>query len=65
MQPVAVEKLYHCECLLSRSIHRESYLMDNKNKIHIFRIWRRCPYTGQKLYAKHYGRKAWRIPISK
>ncbi len=40
--------------------------MRNKDKkTYVFRTWRRCPYTGQKLYAKHYGRKAWRIPISR
>ncbi|WP_375631750.1 MULTISPECIES: hypothetical protein [unclassified Bartonella] len=35
-----------------------------ESKTYVFRTWRRCPYTGQKLYAKHYGRKAWRIPLS-
>ncbi len=30
----------------------------------VFRPWRRCPRTGEKLWAKDYGLKAWRIPIS-
>jgi hypothetical protein len=29
----------------------------------IFRTWRKDPRTGQILYAKDYGLKAWRIPI--
>ncbi len=29
----------------------------------VYRPWRRCPRTGQKLWAKTYGFKAWRIPV--
>ena len=30
---------------------------------YIFRPWRRCPQTGEKLWAKDFGLKAWRIPV--
>lgn len=29
----------------------------------IFRPWRKHPKTGQILWAKHYGKKAWFIPL--
>jgi hypothetical protein len=31
---------------------------------YVFRPWRRCPRTGEKLWAKNFGLKAWRIPVS-
>ena len=31
---------------------------------YVFRPWRRCPRTGEKLWAKQFGFKAWRIPVS-
>lgn len=30
----------------------------------IFRPWKINPKTGEKMWAKHYGLKAWPIPIS-
>lgn len=30
----------------------------------IFRPWRRDPKTGEKLWAKDYGLKAWPIPVN-
>lgn len=30
----------------------------------IYRPWRRHPKTGEKLWAKNYGLKAWAIPVS-
>ena len=30
---------------------------------YIYRPWRRCPSTGRVLWARHYGLKAWRIPV--
>lgn len=32
---------------------------------YIFRAWFRHPKTGEKIWAKHYGYKAWRIPVRK
>jgi hypothetical protein len=32
-------------------------------KRYIFRPWRHCPDTGRKIWAKHYGRKAWPILV--
>lgn len=31
----------------------------------VFRAWRTCPKTGERLWAKDYGLKAWRIPVSR
>jgi hypothetical protein len=38
---------------------------ENRGKVigYIFRAWRRHPKTGEKLWAKDYGLRAWRIPI--
>jgi hypothetical protein len=30
---------------------------------YIFRAWRRHPKTGEKMWARDYGLKAWRIPV--
>lgn len=30
---------------------------------YIFRSWRRHPQTGEQMWAKDYGLKAWRIPV--
>lgn len=30
---------------------------------YIFRTWRRHPKTGEQLWARDYGLKAWRIPV--
>lgn len=37
--------------------------VDSKPVSYIFRTWRKDPRTGEILYAKDYGLKAWRIPI--
>lgn len=31
---------------------------------YVYRPWRRCPRTGEKLWAKNFGLKAWRIPVT-
>ena len=31
---------------------------------YIYRASKRCRYTGEILYAKNYGFKAWRIPVT-
>lgn len=39
--------------------------MNNKKEVAgIFRPWRKHPKTGQILWAKNYGKKAWFIPLS-
>jgi hypothetical protein len=30
---------------------------------YVFRPWRRCPITGQKLWARSYGKRAWPILV--
>jgi len=38
---------------------------DSTKKVlyYVFRTWRRHPKTGEVLWARDYGRRAWRIPI--
>ncbi|GEB88351.1 hypothetical protein ZMO01_16910 [Zymomonas mobilis subsp. mobilis] len=36
-----------------------------KKKIYIFRTYRINPKTGKKIFAADYGKRAWRIPVSK
>jgi len=38
---------------------------NRKAAYYIFRAWRRHPQTGEILWAKDYGLRAWRIPIYK
>lgn len=32
---------------------------------YIFRPWRTCPQTGQRIYARNFGLRAWPIPVKK
>lgn len=39
-------------------------LSEQQGVRYVFRPWRRDPRTGAKIWAKTYGLKAWRIPVS-
>ena len=45
------------------AISNKSKNQDDEILDYIYRAWRRDPRTGKILWAKHYGLRAWRIPI--
>jgi len=62
---VLIEKNYGLHRVLER---REVFTLDKKPldkkpKGYVFRTWFRCAKTGEKIWAKHYGKKAWKIPV--
>jgi len=43
--------------------HMHNARANGKNAKYVYRAWRRHPKTGEKLWARDYGLRAWRIPV--